>query len=450
MVTWRPFYLLRFVELRLDELLDRVERVALVRTVGFHEDRRAAAGGEQQNAEDRLPVDLLVAFPDLDVRLEARRGMHELRGSACVEAQLVLDLEGTFGQRPAPLAVAASRSDATRIAFDPFSVIVCASMVTSFASCCSIANFTIIGRFTQVTISTRPCSRNERLMFDGVPPNMSVKMMTGRSAPMFSRAARIFSRAWSTVSVHSSGTASMPLRFASIFWAALSSSYARFPCVTIRPPTTIDPSLRTAARHDTRKIHSSPAVPVDDLDRVPPLQQVVAEALGDGDAAVLAAGAADADREVALHLAAVLRREIGHEVEEAGVEVVVFRLFLEVRDHLGVEAGLRPQLLDEVRVRQEADVEQQVEVVRRLVLEPERDHGDQHARLVAGQLEPLHHLGFELVHRELRGVEHHVRERLHLAQLGALALDRLQHRQILRHRVRTARLAVAARDHLVA
>src|SRR5947209_8013452 len=226
MVT-RPFYLLRFVELRLDQLLDGVERVALVRAVRFDEDAGAAPGGEQQDAEDRLAVDLLVAFPDLDVRLEPRRGVHELRGSARVKSQFVLDLEGTLRQRTAPLAVAARRSEATRIAFEPFSVIVCASVVTSFASCCSIANFTIIGRFTPVTISTRPCSRNERLMLDGVPPNMSVKMITGRSGPIRSSAARIFSRASSTVSVHSSGTASIPLRFASIFCAALSSSYAR-------------------------------------------------------------------------------------------------------------------------------------------------------------------------------------------------------------------------------
>src|SRR5438270_121114 len=155
MVT-RPFYLLRFVELRLDQLLDGVERVALVRAVRFDEDAGAAPGGEQQDAEDRLAVDLLVAFPDLDVRLEPRGSVHELRGSARVKSQFVLDLEGALRQRTAPLAVAASRSDATRIAFDPFSVIVCASVVTSFASCCTISNFTISGRLTPVSVAARP------------------------------------------------------------------------------------------------------------------------------------------------------------------------------------------------------------------------------------------------------------------------------------------------------
>src|SRR5205814_837494 len=95
MVT-RPFYLLRFVELVLDQLLDGVERFTLVRTVRLDEDRGAAAGGKEQDAEDRLPVDLLVALADLDIRLEARRGVHELRGGACMESELVLDLERTL------------------------------------------------------------------------------------------------------------------------------------------------------------------------------------------------------------------------------------------------------------------------------------------------------------------------------------------------------------------
>src|SRR5438552_1409016 len=101
-------------------------------------------------------------------------------------------------------------------------------------------------------------------------------------------------------------------------------------------------------------------VPGHDFDREPCLREVVAEALADGDAAVLASGAADADRQVALHLFFVLRREVAHELDEPAIEVVVFRLLFEIRDDLRIEAGLRPQLFDKVRIRQEAHVEQQI------------------------------------------------------------------------------------------
>src|ERR1700682_5135773 len=50
-----------------------------------------AAGGEEENAENRLSVDLLLPFSDLDVGLEARRNVHELGGGASVETELVLD-----------------------------------------------------------------------------------------------------------------------------------------------------------------------------------------------------------------------------------------------------------------------------------------------------------------------------------------------------------------------
>src|SRR5207248_1586578 len=135
--------------------------------------------------EDRLGVDVLVALADLDVRLETRRDVHELRRRACMEAELVLDLD-LFGDH---CVVTDSKSDATRMAFEPFSVITCASVVTSRASCCMVPNLTIIGRLTPVTISTRFFSRKERLMLLGVPPNMSVKMITP-SVPTRSSALR--------------------------------------------------------------------------------------------------------------------------------------------------------------------------------------------------------------------------------------------------------------------
>src|SRR5438046_2457659 len=106
-----PAALLPFIELGVDEGLDGVEGAGLV---------------------------LLVALADLDVALEAGRHVDELRRRARMKSQLVLDLEGTLRQDEAPttLRSADSRSEATRMAFEPFSLMMCASVVTSFASCC--------------------------------------------------------------------------------------------------------------------------------------------------------------------------------------------------------------------------------------------------------------------------------------------------------------------------
>src|SRR5207253_4070974 len=141
--------------------------------------------------------DLSLALADLDVRFEFRGGVNELRGRARVQSEFVFDLHLAADQERASAAGRGPerRSLATRMAFEPFSLMMCASVATSFASCCIVANLTTMGRLTPVTISTRPRSRNERLMLLGVPPNMSVKMITPRSGPMRSSARRIFSRA---------------------------------------------------------------------------------------------------------------------------------------------------------------------------------------------------------------------------------------------------------------
>src|SRR4051812_45845982 len=91
-----------FVELCVDELLDRVECRALVFAVRFYANARAAPRGEQQDAEDGFAVDFLIAFADLDVGLEARRYVHELRRGACVQSEFVLDLDVALGHPTLP------------------------------------------------------------------------------------------------------------------------------------------------------------------------------------------------------------------------------------------------------------------------------------------------------------------------------------------------------------
>src|SRR4030095_10711445 len=94
-----------------------------------------------------------------------------------------------------------------------------------------------MGRLTPVTTSTFSWPRNVDAMLVGVPPNMSVRMRTPSGVRTRSSALRIIVAAVSTSSCHPRDTAAIPWISPTIISAALSSSIASLPWVTIRPPT---------------------------------------------------------------------------------------------------------------------------------------------------------------------------------------------------------------------
>ena len=94
--------------------------------------------------------------------------------------------------------------------------------------------------------------------------------------------------------------------------------------------------------------------------------------LSDHDAAMAAAGAADPDRQVRLALAPVRREQQREQAVELVEELGGVGLAEHVVAHLGVGPGERAQLLDPVRVREEAAVEHEVDVERQAVLVAER------------------------------------------------------------------------------
>src|SRR5205823_900639 len=111
--------------------------------------------------------------------------------------------------------------------------------------------------------------------------------------------------------------------------------------------------LRAPAAEAAAATLSSPAIAVNDLHAVTALAQVIRQSLADGHRAVTASRTAEADGEIALHLLLILRQQIGDEVEQLGVEGLVFRLRAQISDNLRIGADLRPQLVDEVRVGKE-------------------------------------------------------------------------------------------------
>src|SRR5687768_1778170 len=149
---------------------------------------------------------------------------------------------------------------------------------------------------------------------------------------------------------------------------------------------------------DSREPTALPTtIPVNDLNRMALFLEVLTEALGDGDAAMPPARAADSDGQIAFHLLPVLRKQIADELPQAAVELLILRLLPQVADDLRVHPGLRPQLGDEVGVREKANIEEKIEVVRLAVLESEADQRDEHRQIVPIEVEAPHHFRLQLM-----------------------------------------------------
>src|SRR5215218_9208999 len=96
---------------------------------------------------------------------------------------------------------------------------------------------------------------------------------------------------------------------------------------------------------------------LDPDDHVVARRQVAPDAVGDGDRAVAAAGAADRDRQVALALGDVGGDEELEQRQQTAVELARLGPLLYVGADLLVHPGHRPQPLVVMGVGEEADVE---------------------------------------------------------------------------------------------
>src|SRR5260221_2818168 len=122
--------LFSLVELGVDQGLDRIDGRGFVLAVGLDDDAGAPAGSEEEDAEDRLAVDFLVALLNLDVRAEARCHVDQLRRRPRMETEFVLDLESALDQHDtparegcAPRRAALLRFTSRRVTDSPHSVL---------------------------------------------------------------------------------------------------------------------------------------------------------------------------------------------------------------------------------------------------------------------------------------------------------------------------------------
>src|SRR3954447_3577449 len=190
---------------------------------------------------------------------------------------------------------------------------------------------------------------------------------------------------------------------------------------------------------------------MEDADRAEVLlAQPRGERFGDRDGPVIAAGAADRDREPGLPLAHVGGDGDGQVALQDVEELARDRLAQHVvADGLG-QSGIRAQVGDVVRVLHEPDVEDEVGLERHPELVAEADDLDRELVRSRGRRnlgeQPLP----ELAQREVGGVDDDVRLRADGLEHRALALDRAADAPSVAERVPVARLGEAADEDVVA
>jgi hypothetical protein len=174
------------------------------------------------------------------------------------------------------------------------------------------------------------------------------------------------------------------------------------------------------------------------------------ELLGDRHRAVAPARAADRDREIRLALALIGRHQEFEEAFEPLQQLVTLGVLHDEVAHARITPVERSQLVDEVRVGEEADVEDEIGVDRDPVLEPERHQRHRQSRSGLGCSIQLDQQLLELVDVHRRGVDDAVGDLAHVRQGLALGTDGLQHVAVAAEGMSTSRLVVAADERFVA
>src|SRR5690242_14311820 len=117
----------------------------------------------------------------------------------------------------------------------------------------------------------------------------------------------------------------------------------------------------------------------------------------------------EGDRQIALPLAYVMRQEVYQQLRNSSDELPRLRKGPNIFRHLRIAPGQRTKLRNEMWVRQEANVEDKIRVLRHSVLESEAYARDQDVLARLFFVKALRDIGAQFVNIELRGVDHQVR-----------------------------------------
>src|SRR5690348_9871196 len=165
---------------------------------------------------------------------------------------------------------------------------------------------------------------------------------------------------------------------------------------------------------------------------------------------MLAAGAAERDRQIALAFADIVRHEIDEQFGNSINELFSLRELTNVGSDFGVLACQRTELRHEVRVRQKTNIEYQIGIAGHAVLEAEAHAGNENAVAAAFPILKLFEdVGAQLVDVELGCINDDVGQIADEIELFALRTNGRRNRRTLAQRMRPSRLAEAPHERLV-
>src|SRR3954465_5397180 len=113
--------------------------------------------------------------------------------------------------------------------------------------------------------------------------------------------------------------------------------------------------MRRSSSYSTVRLLGFGRIAVGDAYLVSGFLQVLSDVLRDHHRAMLSAGAAEADRQVALPFIHVMRQKIDQQLRDALDELARLGKGLHVADNLGMASGERAKFRNEVRIGKEAD-----------------------------------------------------------------------------------------------
>src|ERR1700678_569020 len=120
-------------------------------------------------------------------------------------------------------------------------------------------------------------------------------------------------------------------------------------------------------------------IPMHNLHAVPGFVQTLAYFFGDHHGTVLAAGAAETDRQIALALANVVRQKVNQQIGDAPDELFGLRKRPDVPGNSRIAPSKLAKFRHEMRVGKKTNVEYQIRFFRQTVAKPEAHAGNQNA-----------------------------------------------------------------------
>src|SRR5271165_895150 len=347
------------IKLAFDELREGCHRRLGIGAGGGESDDRAGCGGKHHQSHDRAAGDFSAVLAHPDIRVIEPGGLDKPSGGARVKPALVADrrnpanspgrrarlLYRSFVGRPiAHRRASLSSWEATLMYLRPASW--APSTVRSRLSLCRrLASLISIGRLTPAITSILARSMTEMARFDGVPPNMSVS----KTAPSPVSTAAIERRmSWRRFSMSSSGPMHTEVICAcgpTTCSSAATNSAASRPWVTKTMPI-IDFLCWNDRCRSAWRDHGGRAglnkIAVGQLDPKPGGAELRRQPLGHIDRAVLAASAADGDRQIGLPFLLVARQQRLQQPPQPGEKRRKVRIPLDMRSNRRLAPGQLP------------------------------------------------------------------------------------------------------------